>query len=72
MSRPRFIVYEDRPWRISELARHHQMAVGTLSGRLARFGESTTGIHRALATGIMTARAAGQRGALHSPWRYSS
>jgi len=70
MSAPRFIVYEERRWRITELARHYQMPVGTLSGRLARFSESATGIHRALATGIMIREHAGQRGALHSPWRY--
>lgn len=72
MPSPRFIIYEDRHWRISELARQYRIPVGTLSGRLARFSESATGIQRALATGIMTNRAAGQRGALRSPWRYSS
>lgn len=72
MSRPRFVIYEDRTWRISELARRHKLAVGTLSGRLARFGESAFGIQRALATGIMTREQAGQRGALRSSWRYAS
>ena len=71
MSAPRFIVYEEQRWRITELARQYRISVGTLSGRLARFSESATGIHRALATGIMTREQAGQRGALRSPWRDS-
>lgn len=70
MAAPRFILYDNRPWRISELARHHHLAVGTLSGRLARFGESATGLQRALATGIMSRRQAGQIGASRSCWRY--
>lgn len=72
MAAPRFIIYEDRRWRITELARQYRLAPGTLSGRLARFGESATGIHRALATGIMTCRQSGQLGASRSPWRYSA
>lgn len=72
MPSPRFIIYEDRHWRITELARQYRIPVGTLSGRLARFSESATGIQRALATGIMTRQQARQRGALRSPWRYSS
>ena len=66
----RFIEYENRPWRITELARAHRLPVGTLAGRIRRFGETATGISRALATGVMTREAAGRRGASRSPWRY--
>jgi hypothetical protein len=66
----RFIRYDNRDWRLTELARRHHLAPGTLHNRLNRFGETATGIARALATGIMTRSQAGQRGASRSPWRY--
>jgi hypothetical protein len=66
----RFIHYNDRDWRLTELARRYHLPPGTLSNRLDRFGETATGIARALATGIMTREQAGQRGASRSPWRY--
>lgn len=66
----RFIRYDNRDWRLSELARRYHLAPGTLSGRIARFGETATGISRALATGVMSRAQAGQRGASRSPWRY--
>lgn len=72
MPSPRFIIYEDRHWRITELARQYRIPVGTLSGRLARFSESATGIQRALATGIMDRRQAGRIGASRSSWNYVS
>lgn len=67
----RFITYDDRIWRLSELARANHLAPGTLWKRLERFGETSSGIRRALTTGIMTREAAGKRGAERSPWRYS-
>lgn len=68
---PRFIHYDDRDWRLTELARTYQLAPATLCRRLERFGESTTGIVRALTTGIMSREQAGKIGAARSPWRYS-
>lgn len=70
MAKTRFVYYEDRPWRITELARTYHLSVGTLAGRLNRFGESSTGIARALATGRLTPRQCGLMGAARSPWRY--
>ena len=72
MAKTRFVYYEDRPWRITELARTYHLSVGTLAGRLNRFGESSTGIARALATGQMTPRQCGLIGASRSPWRYGA
>ena len=69
---PRFILYNERRYRLSDLARQYGLARGTLYRRLERFGETPTGIARALTTGILTREAAGRRGAMHSPWRYSS
>ena len=68
MPRIRFIEYEDRAWRITELARAHHLSVGTLYGRLERFGETASGIQRSLTTGLMTRRQAGLVGASRSPW----
>jgi len=67
---PHFIRYDNRNWRLTELARRYHLAPGTLSGRLSRFGETATGITRALATGIMSREQAGRIGASRSPWRY--
>jgi len=67
----RFIEYEGRQWPISQLARSHGLKPSTLSGRIKRFGETATGIHRSLATGLLTASQAGSRGASRSPWRYA-
>lgn len=66
----RFVEYDSRTWRLSELARAYHIPRGTLRGRLERFGETATGISRALATGIMTREQAGRIGASRSPWRY--
>lgn len=68
--KPRFIQYDNRTWRMTELAREYHMPVGTLYGRIQRFGETATGVARALATGVMTRRQAGLVGASRSPWRY--
>lgn len=67
---PRFIHYDDRDWRLTELAKAYQLAPTTLWRRLERFGESTTGIVRALTTGVMNHEQAGRLGATRSPWRY--
>ncbi len=67
---PRFIHYDDRDWGLTELARAYQLAPTTLYRRLERFGESASGISRALTTGIMSREAAGRLGASRSPWRY--
>ena len=66
----RFIEYQGSRWRLTALARSHHLDPATLWRRLERFGETPTGIQRALATGIMTRSAAGRRGAERSPWRY--
>lgn len=66
----RFIHYDDRDWGLTELARVYQLAPTTLYRRLERFGESASGIHRALTTGIVSREAAGRLGASRSPWRY--
>ncbi len=67
---PRFIHYDGRDWQLTHLARAYQLAPTTLYRRLERFGESASGIHRALATGIVSREAAGRLGASRSPWRY--
>lgn len=66
----RFIRYDGRDWRLTELARTYQLVPATLYRRLERFGETPTGIRRALVTGIMSRAMAGRRGAERSPWRY--
>lgn len=70
MSARRFITTTSGQWGLSELARRHHLAPGTLSKRLNRLGYTATGLQRALATGIMTHSQAGQIGASRSPWRY--
>ncbi|MCB1771956.1 MAG: hypothetical protein KDJ31_19990 [Candidatus Competibacteraceae bacterium] len=72
MPATRFIRYDNHEWRLSQLARRYHLAPGTLSRRLDRFGETATGIARALATGILTREQSGRRGALKSPWRYEA
>ena len=67
---PRFIHYDDRDWRLTELAQAYQLAPTTLYHRLERFGDSASGIARALTTGIMSREASGRLGASRSPWRY--
>jgi hypothetical protein len=49
-------------WRFIDLARSHHISPGALYHRLERFGETATGIARALATGIMSREQAGKRG----------
>jgi hypothetical protein len=66
----RFITWQDRDWSLSDLARRYRLPTGTLSKRLGRFGETATGIHRALTTGIMTHSQAGRIGAKRSSWRH--
>lgn len=67
----RWIEWQGEHWHLATLAHVHHLAPATLFRRLERFGETPTGIQRALATGIMTREAAGKRGAERSPWRYS-
>lgn len=58
----RFIEYQQHRWRFVDLARSHHISPGALYHRLERFGETATGIARALATGIMSREQAGKRG----------
>lgn len=58
----RFIEYQQHRWRFVDLARSHHINPGTLYHRLERFGETATGIARALATGIVSREQAGKRG----------
>lgn len=67
---PRFIHYDDREWRLTELAKTYQLAPTTLYRRLERFGETSSGIVRALTTGVMSREQSGKIGAARSPWRY--
>ncbi len=67
---PRFIHYDDRDWNLTELARAYQLAPTTLYRRIERFGDSASGLARALTTGIVSREAAGRLGASRSPWRY--
>ncbi len=67
---PRFIHYEGRDWGLTELARAYRLAPTTLHRRLERFGDSASGLVRALTTGVMSREAAGRLGASRSPWRY--
>lgn len=69
MPKSRFINYDGQDWRLSDLASAYRISPATLYRRLERFGETTTGITRALCTGIMSREAAGRRGASRSPWR---
>lgn len=69
MPRARFVEFDRRQWTLSELARTHGLPTSTLAHRIERFGATTTGIQRALATGTMSARDAGRIGASRSPWR---
>ena len=61
----RWIDYEGRRWRLTELAKAHGLKPQTLASRIAR----GLPIARALATGICTAAEAGRRGAAASGWR---
>ena len=70
MPKQRFIEFEGQIWRLGALAQSRGLACGTLYARIERFGETATGIARALATGIMSKEAAGRRGANKSCWRY--
>lgn len=70
MPKQRFIEFEGRTWRLGALAQSRGLACGTLAARIERFGETATGIARALATGLMSREAAGKRGADRSSWRY--
>ncbi|HRZ07517.1 MAG TPA: helix-turn-helix domain-containing protein [Candidatus Competibacteraceae bacterium] len=70
MPAPRFIQWEGQEWSINRLARAYHLPTSTLNHRLERFGETATGIQRALATGIVDCRTAGRIGATRSPWRY--
>lgn len=72
MPKQRFIEFDGKAWRIGALAQSRGLACGTLAARIERFGETATGIARALATGIMTREAAGKRGADRSCWRYQN
>jgi len=66
----RWIEFDGGRWRVAQLARAYALSPATLSHRLERFGETATGIQRALTTGIMTRSQAGRAGATRSPWRY--
>lgn len=65
----RFIDYQGKQWRVSHLARAYGLAPRTLDHRIERFGETSTGIARALATGLMSCAMAGRIGATRSAWR---
>ena len=70
MPSPRFIIWDGTVWTIRRLALAYHLAPSTLGHRLDRFGQTTTGIQRALATGLIDCREAGRRGAARSPWRF--
>jgi len=58
MPRTRWIEYDGQRWRLSELARAHQLKPQTLASRIDRGLEIT----RALATGLVDHAEAGRRG----------
>lgn len=68
----RFIEWQGQQWIVSHLAREHGINPGTFHGRLHRFGETTTGIARALATGVLSPSERGLLGKQKSPWRFTS
>lgn len=68
MGSRRFIEWGGQKWPLTQLARAHGLSPGTFSYRLSRFGESSTGIQRALCTGLVDRSEAGRRGAMRSPW----
>lgn len=68
----RIVEYLGQSRRVVDLARDYQLNPSTLHRRLDRFGETATGIHRALATGLLNCIQSGQRGARISPWRLQS
>jgi hypothetical protein len=70
MPAARFISWEGQVWTLRRLASAYHLPVSTLNHRITRFGESATGIARALATGLLDCRQAGQIGASRSPWNY--
>jgi hypothetical protein len=70
MPSARWVQWEGELWTIRRLADANRIAPATLANRLNRFGETITGIQRALATGILDKHQSGIRGALRSPWRY--
>jgi len=65
----RWIPTPSGPMRLSALANRYGLAPSTLSHRLDRFGETSTGLARALATGLMSREQSGRMGAARSPWR---
>lgn len=71
MPRHHFIEFNGCCYTISELACLYQIKTGTLSNRIKRFGETTTGIMRALTTGIQSRSDAGKKGASNSNWRFN-
>lgn len=72
MPAARFITWEGQTWTLRRLASAYRLPVSTLNHRIERFGESATGLARALATGILDCRQAGRIGAQRSPWNYVS
>ncbi len=71
MPRRHFVEFNGRSCTITELAKTYSIKIGTLSNRLQRFGETTTGIMRALTTGVQSRSEAGKRGAETSYWRFN-
>lgn len=69
MPRKRFIEYQGQAWRLTHLAREHGLAPATLAARLDRFPQTSTGIRRALSTGLISPSVSGRMGALRSSWR---
>lgn len=69
MPSARWITTPSGPMRLSALANRYGIAPSTLGHRLDRFGETPTGLARALATGLMSREQAGRVGAARSPWR---
>lgn len=65
MPRCRWVIYEGRQWRLTELAAAHHLLPQTLASRIDR----GLPIPRALATGLLSMAEAGRRGAAVSPWR---
>lgn len=72
MPKPRFITWNGQIWTLRRLASAYHLPVSTLNHRIDRFGDSATGLARALATGILDCRQAGRIGAQRSHWSYSS
>lgn len=72
MPKARFISWANDTWTLSRLAKAYHLPTSTLNHRLERIGETSTGIARALATGVIDCRKAGSIGAKKSYWSYAN